>query len=176
MACDLTAGRLLDCKDAVGGIRSVLFMEVADYTPTYTSNILTSVVAATAYRYELPKGTGSLSEAIQVSTENGTIFYESTLAIKLHKLTAADRDEIKLLAQNRLVCFVLDNNNNQWAIGEVNGAELTAGTASTGSAYGDLSGYELTITSQESEPMRNAGTYTTNPFDNITNLSVLPAY
>ena len=177
MACDLTAGRLLDCKDAVGGIRSVLFMEVADYTPTYTANILTSVgVGTTAYRYELPKGTGSLSEAIQVSTENGTIFYESTLAIKLHKLTAADRDEIKLLAQNRLVCFVLDNNNNQWAIGEVNGADLTAGTAMTGTAYGDAYGYELTFTSQEAEPMRNAGTYTTNPFDNITNLTISPAY
>lgn len=176
MACDLTAGRLLDCKDAVGGIRSVLFLEVADYTPTYTGNILTSVAAATAYRYELPKGTGSLSEAITVSTEAGSIFYEDTLTVKLHKLSAADRDEIKLLAQNRLVCFVLDNNNNQWAIGEVNGADLTAGTASTGAAYGDMSGYEMTFTSQEAEPMRNAGTYTATPFDNITNLTVSPAY
>ena len=176
MACDLTAGRLLDCKDAVGGIRSVLFLEVADYAPTYTGNILTQVAAATAYRYELPKGTGSLSEAITVSTENGTIFYEDTLTVKLHKLSAADRDEIKLLAQNRLVCFVLDNNNNQWAIGEVNGAELTAGTASTGVSYGDSYGYELTFMSQEAEPMRNCGTYTTNPFDNITNLTISPAY
>ena len=176
MACDLTAGRLLNCKDAVGGIRSVLFLEVADYTPTYTGNTLSAVAAATAYRYELPKGTGSLSEAITVSTENGTIFYESTLSVKLHKLTAADRDEIKLLAQNRLVCFVLDNNNNQWAIGEVNGADLTAGTAGTGTAYGDAYGYELTFMSQEAEPMRNCGTYTTNPFDNITNLTISPAY
>ena len=176
MACDLTAGRLLDCKDAVGGIRSVLFLEVADYTPTYTGNILTQVAAATAYRYELPKGTGSLSEAITVSTENGTIFYEDTLTVKLHKLSAADRDEIKLLAQNRLVCFVLDNNNNQWAIGEVNGADLTAGTAATGTAYGDMSGYEMTFTSQEAEPMRNCGTYTTTPFDNVTGLAISPAY
>tara|TARA_R110000737_G_scaffold349886_2_gene387244 strand:- start:24 stop:554 length:531 start_codon:yes stop_codon:yes gene_type:complete len=176
MACDLTAGRLLDCKDAVGGIRSVLFLEVADYTPTYTGNILSAVAAATAYRYELPKGTGSLSEAITVSTEAGSIFYEDTLTIKLHKLSAADRDEVKLLAQNRLVCFVLDNNNDQWCMGEVNGADLTAGTAATGMAYGDLSGFELTFMSQEAEPMRNAGTYTTNPFDNITGLTVSPAY
>lgn len=170
MACDLTAGRLLDCKDAVGGIRSVLFLEVADYTPTYSGNILDSVAAATAYRYELPKGTGSLSEAITVSTENGSLFFEDTLTVKLHKLSAADRDEIKLLAQNRLVCFVLDNNNDQWAIGEVNGADLTAGTAATGAAYGDMSGYEMTFTSQEAEPMRNCGTYTTTPFDNVTGL------
>ena len=124
----------------------------------------------------MPKGTGSLSEAITVSTENGSLFFEDTLTIKLHKLSAADRDEVKLLAQNRLVCFVLDNNNNQWAIGEVNGADLTAGTAATGQAYGDMAGYEMTFTSQEAEPMRNCGTYTTTPFDNITGLTVSPAY
>ena len=100
------------------------------------------------------------------------MIFEDTLAIKLHKLSAADRDEIKLLAQNRLVCFILDNNNNQWVIGEVNGAELTAGTAGTGVALGDAYGYELTFTSQEAEPMRNAGTFTTDFFDNITNLTI----
>ena len=176
MACELTTGRTLDCKDAIGGIRTVYFMQVEDYTPTYTSDVLTAVSAATAYRYELPKATGSLSEAIQVSMENGSVFYESTLTLKLFKLSAADRDEIKLLAQNRLAVFILDNNNNQWVIGEVNGAEISAGTAETGTALGDMSGYNLTITSQEKEPVRNAGTYTTNPFDNITGLTISPAY
>lgn len=176
MACELTSGRALDCKDSIGGIRTIFFMQVEDYVPTYTSNILTSVSAATAYRYELPKATGSLSEAIQVSTENGSVFYESTLSVKLFKLSAADRDEIKLLAQNRLAVMILDNNNQQWVIGEVNGAEITAGTAETGTALGDMAGYNLTITSQEKEPMRNAGTYTTNPFDNITDLTISPAY
>ena len=176
MACELTTGRTLDCKDSIGGIRTIYFMQVEDYVPTYTSNVLTSVSAATAYRYELPKATGSLSEAIQVSTENGSVFYESTLSVKLFKLSAADRDEIKLLAQNRLAVMILDNNNQQWVIGEVNGAEITAGTAETGTALGDMSGYTLTITSQEKEPVRNAGTYTTNPFDNITDLTISPAY
>ena len=50
------------------------------------------------------------------------------------------------------------------------------GTAGTGTAYGDAYGYELTFMSQEAEPMRNCGTYTTNPFDNITNLTISPAY
>ena len=72
--------------------------------------------------------------------------------------------------------MILDNNNQQWVIGEVNGAEITAGTAETGTALGDMSGYTLTITSQEKEPVRNAGTYTTNPFDNITDLTISPAY
>jgi hypothetical protein len=176
MACELTGGRVLDCKDSIGGIRTIFLMQVEDYSPTYTANILTSITTATAYRYELPKATGSLVENIQVSTENGTIFYESTLSVKLFKLTAADRDEIKLLAQNRLAVMILDNNNNQWVIGEVNGAEITAGTSETGQSLGDTYGYTLTFTSQEREPLRNAGTYTTNPLDNITGLTVSPTY
>lgn len=176
MACELTAGRLLDCKTSVGGIRTVLFMQVEDYVPTYTSEVLTAIAAATGYRYELQKATGSLSEAISVSAENGTVFFENTLTIKLFKLTAAMRDELKLIVQNRLAVFVLDNNNSQWVVGEVNGAEITGGTSETGTSLGDLNGYTLTITTQEREPMRNAGTYTTNPFDNITNLTVAPAY
>tara|TARA_R110002167_G_scaffold122853_1_gene301542 strand:- start:1119 stop:1649 length:531 start_codon:yes stop_codon:yes gene_type:complete len=176
MACDLTAGRLLDCKDSVGGIRSILLLPLTDYTPTYTGTVLTSVATATAFRYDLPKSTGSFSEAITISTENGTCFYEDTLTIKLHRLDNAMRDELKLIAQTRMVCFVLDNNNNQWAMGEVLGAELTAGTSATGTALGDSYGYDLTIMSQEREPMRNAGTFTTNPWDNVTGLALNPAY
>ena len=176
MACELTSGRLLDCKTSVGGIRTVLFMQVDDYIPTYASEVLTSITAATAYRYELQKATGSLSESISVSQENGTVFFENTLTIKLFKLTAAMRDELKLIVQNRLAVFVLDNNNSQWVVGEVNGAEITGGTSETGTALGDLNGYTLTITTQEREPMRSAATYTTTPFDNVTGLTVSPAY
>ena len=161
MGCDLTAGRLLDCKNSVGGIRSILLMELADYEPTYTGTVLTQVAAATAWRYDLPKSTGNFSENITISTENGTVFYEDTLTIKLHRLDNAMRDELKLIAQNRMVCFVLDNNDNQWCMGEVLGAELTAGTSATGTSLGDAYGYDLTIMSQEREPMRNAGAYTT---------------
>jgi hypothetical protein len=174
--CDLTAGRLLDCKDSVGGIRSILLMPLTDYVPTYTATVLTNVAAATGFRYDLPKATGSLSEAITISTENGTVFYEDTLTIKLHRLDNAMRNELVLIAQTRMVCFILDNNNNQWCIGEVLGAELTAGTANTGTALGDAYAYDLTIMSQEREPMRNAGAYTTNPWDNLANLTVSPAY
>ena len=176
MACDLTSGRLLDCKDSVGGIRSILLMPLTDYSPTYTGTVLTAITAATGFRYDLPKATGSYSEGITISSENGTVFYEDTLTIKLHRLDNAMRDELKLIAQTRLVCFILDNNNNQWAMGEVLGAELSAGTSATGQALGDAYGYDLTFMSQEREPMRNAGTYTATPWDNITGLTLNPAY
>ena len=117
MACTLTTGRQLDCKDFIGGIRTVMFQAVADYSPTYDSDgVLTQIVADTVFRYELAKGTGNFTETIQSAPENGTIFYEGAVNIKLHKLTRADRDEIRLLAQNRLVIYILDNNNNLFEI------------------------------------------------------------
>jgi hypothetical protein len=181
MACNLTSGRLLDCKDGVGGIRSILLAQNASYKtagPIYSANgeLTGFTTAAQAYRYDLPKHTANFSESIVVSVENGTVFYEDTLVIKLHKLDAAMRNELKLIAQNRLTIFVLDNNNNQWAFGELLGAELTAGTASTGTTLGDSNSYDLTFVSQEREPMRFAGTFTATPFDNITNLTETPAY
>tara|TARA_R110000772_G_scaffold242304_1_gene354785 strand:- start:1038 stop:1493 length:456 start_codon:yes stop_codon:yes gene_type:complete len=151
-------------------------MPLTDYAPTYTGTVLTAVTAATGWRYDLPKSTGNFSEAITVSSENGTVFYEDTLVIKLHRLDNAMRDELRLIAQNRLVCFILDNNNNQWAMGEVLGAELSAGTAATGTALGDSYSYDLTFMSQEREPMRNCGAFTATPWDNVTGLSVSPAY
>ena len=177
--CALTIGRQLDCKDFIGGIRTVLFQPIADFTPTYGGsggNILTAIATDTVYRYELAKGVGSFTETIQSAPENGTIFYEGVVNMKLHKMSAVWRDEIRLLVRNRLVIYILDNNNNQWVIGTTHGAELTAGTGSTGAALGDLNGYDLTWTSQEASPMRNAGAYTTNPFDNIGGMTVSPAW
>jgi hypothetical protein len=183
MACDLTAGRLLLCKNSVGGIRSILLLEVVNYKPLYNLDgtlVIMNTQPTTAYRYDLPKGTGNFSEAVINSSENGSTYYESTLTIKLHKLENAMRDELKLIAQNRLVIFILDNNDNQWVIGEVNGAELSTGTSATGVSLSDLSGYDLTFTSQEANPMRSAGNYVDDeydyPWENIGLLFPSPSY
>ena len=37
-------------------------------------------------------------------------------------------------------------------MGRVNGADVTAGTVSTGNALGDFNGYNLTFTAQETSP------------------------
>ncbi len=177
MSCSLTQGFSLDCKDYIGGIKAVMFVEIGNLGAlTLTGNAVSGIVATTAFKYELPKGVGSMVETIQSSVENGTIFYENVINIKIHKLTAAKRDEIKLLAQNRLAIFVLDNNNNQWLVGHTYGADLTAGTLTSGVAFGDLNGFDLTFTSQEATPMLSCGTGSSAPFDNLSNLTVSPSF
>lgn len=178
MACELTKGRALDCKDIVGGIRAVYFVQLDDITLTTSAGAVTDLDIAGSgsgdelYKYSLVRGTGSFTETITASAENGTVFYEPSINIKLHKLSTADQNEIKLLAQNRLVVFVETNAINAagkrviFCIGQTNGMELTTGTGASGVAFGDMNGYDLNFVGLEDSPALVVDDYTTTPFDN----------
>jgi hypothetical protein len=176
MACNLTKGRILDCRDSVGGVKNIYLAQHSE---------LASYVAAAGeltdfdlggsddvYKYALKRGTAGVTETINASSENGTVFYTPSVNIKLHKLTKEDQNQIKLLAQQRLVIFVELNELNSagkniiLATGLDNGMELSAGQSVTGVALGDMNGYDLTFESQEPNPMQTVADYTTSPLDN----------
>jgi hypothetical protein len=71
--------------------------------------------------------------------------------VVLNKLQTATRNEILLLAQNTLIAVVKDSNGVYWYLGKSRGLDLTAGTAGTGTAQGDRSGFALTFTGSEAE-------------------------
>ena len=157
MACDISAGRSLPCKDSVGGLKSVYFINYDSAVSISveaddTVNSATSWAAtADVYEYEL-KGNSSFEQNITSSRENGTTFFEQTLNLTLHKLTKEDNKELKLLAYGRPVIVVEDYNGNLFVMGVENGADLSGGTIVTGAAMGDLSGYTLTFTGMEKAP------------------------
>ena len=67
-------------------------------------------------------------------------------------MTAAKRNEILLVARNRNLKVIFeDNNGKYWLMGLTRGAVVSAGTSVTGTAVGDLNGYTLTLTAQEPE-------------------------
>ena len=152
MACALTQGYTLDCKDSLGGIKAVWFIAFDNVTAvTEASGIVSAITKAAGkvfYKYQLVKNTGSLTENITAS-ESGTVFYAPELTIILNKLQANTRNEILLLAQNNLMAVVQDSNSKYWLLGKINGLDLTAGNAATGTAQGDRSGYTLTFTGGE---------------------------
>lgn len=187
MACELTTGRTLDCRDTVGGVKAIYFAQHADVninslgagvgaepgTGEVTDlDLAGSGTGAELFKYELVRGLSSYTETLTGSTENGTIFYEQSVNIKLHKLTLADRNELKLLSRNRLIVFVELNQIKTsgkrliLGLGLENGLELNSGTAQSGTAYGDMAGYDLTFTGQESFPASIVADYTSTPFDN----------
>lgn len=171
MACDLTRGRKEPCKDVVGGIKAVYFIDFGDITIAYDTtdtDVIDDLGAVTAYKYEL-KGNSSFEQAITSSRENGTTFFEQTLNLTLKKLSKEDNKELKLLAFGRPHVVVEDYNGNAFVMGAEHGAEVTGGSISTGAAMGDLSGYTLTLAASELQPANFLeGATSADPFAGLT--------
>ena len=150
MACDLTGGRLKPCKDAVGGIRKIHFVDYGDLaTISVTDDEVTDISGTFSYHSYDVKGNSSLETNIQTSLENGTTFFEQVVNITLHKLTKEDNKELKIMAFGRPHVFVETFDGKVLLVGREHGAEVTGGTAVTGTAMGDLQGYTLTLTANE---------------------------
>jgi hypothetical protein len=161
MSCDLSSGRLEVCKDSVGGLKAVYFVNFGDATGyTYdgtNTDVIDSVAGTpTAYKYDL-KGASTFTQNINSSRENGTTFYEQVLELTFKKLTIKDHKELKLMAYGRPQVVVEDNNGNFFYAGLQHGMDVTGGTIVTGGAMGDLSGYTLTLTGMEKAPANFIG-------------------
>jgi hypothetical protein len=151
MACELSTGFALDCKDSIGGIKQIVLVDKTEVTSfTLDANeIVTLIVGPAAgdlYTYELPTQTGSFEETINFNRDAGTIFYTQTVNVMLNKLTSAKRLELQNVATARVIVFVNDTNDNWWAVGYEYGADLSTGTAGTGTVLGDMNGYTLAFT------------------------------
>jgi hypothetical protein len=147
MACLLGNGRAEVCKDVVGGLEAIYFINYGDitaktYDVTDTDMISTVTGVSNLYKFEL-KGTNSFEQTINSSRENGTTFVEQTLSIQLKKQNAATTKIVKLLAYGRPNIVVKDNNGNFFLAGLERGMDVT---------LGDVSGYQLTFVGQEKIP------------------------
>lgn len=157
MACLLTTGRTEPCKNSVGGLKKVFFMDygtLGDITysdATKQGEIDTISGTPTAFEYDL-KGNSNLEQTITSSRENGTTFYDQILTLTFKKLDKDTHDEIALLAVARPHVVVEDNNGNRMLVGLKHGADVNGGTIVTGAAMGDLSGYTLTLQGMEEKP------------------------
>lgn len=170
MACNITAGRNEVCKDSVGGLQGVYFLNFT--TGSFTKNGNGEVTAlpsgSTVYYYEL-KGNSAYTETVNTSRDNGTTFFSQELLLNLKKLTNEMTTQLKLLAYGRPQIVVWTMNGDSLLVGEREGADMTAGTIQTGAAMGDLYGYSLTFTGQEKLPAAFlSGSTTTNAFAGLT--------
>ena len=147
----------LDCRDTVGGVKSVRLAGLQEYealSATIVDGAVTVIPAtATFYKYEQLKETSSLTETINGSSQNGTVYFTPEVVVVLSKLNVDKRNEIKVLAQQRLVAIVETNDGSYWLVGYQNGLELNAGSSATGTAFGDLSGYNITLSGLEADSM-----------------------
>jgi len=165
MSCLLTHGREEVCKESVGGLQGVYFInyESGSFAQN-ASNEITSLSGSTVYYYEL-KGTSAYTETVNSSRENGTTFFSQESTLNLKKLTNEMTTQLKVLAYGRPQMILWTNNGDALLAGEDHGCDLTAGSISTGAALGDLYGYAITMTGEEKLPAAFiSGSSTTSPF------------
>ena len=170
MPCNISAGRNEVCKESVGGLQGVYFINYT--TGSFTKNgsgELTAVPSGSSlYYYEL-KGTSAYTETVNSSRENGTTFFSQELVLNLKKLTNEMTTQLKLMAYGRPQIIVWTNNGDALLVGEKLGADVTAGTIQTGAGLGDLYGYSITLQGQEPFPETYlSGSTASNPFAGLT--------
>ena len=160
MACEISNGRLEACKDSVSGIDAIYFINYGINFPDDVTFSATpgeeDVITAVAnvddlYKYEL-KGANSFDQTIQTSRDNGTTFFEQVVVAQLKKHDIATHKTVKLLAYGRPHIVVRTRNLQFFLVGLERGADVTAGTISTGTNLGDFAGYNLTFTGMENIP------------------------
>lgn len=163
MACDITSGFTLGCRDNSGGIKNVYILSGSIAGITEASEGLISNISGsgTFYKFELTKNTGDITETPTPSLENGTVFYDQSLNVSFHKLQSSIRNQVKVLAQNPDLKIIVETNNGvetpytgrYFLVGRYRGATLSAGSATSGTAFGDANAYALTFQGLEPEPM-----------------------
>lgn len=155
MACSITInGRAFPCKTGIGGIKRVW---AAQWTDGMWDAILDGAVAdstdsLTMRSFELTKNSGSLQQTVTASMENGTVFYSQVVTMVMPLLTANGNDEISDLLSARVSLIVEDNNGNLMIMGHALGCEVSGGDIGTGTGKGDLNGYNVQFTAEETLP------------------------
>jgi len=155
MPCALTQSYLLDCRDSYGGVKDIYIMEFDNATAiTETAGVVTAItkVSTKVFRkYALIAHTAEGSDALTASREMGTISNKQTVSFPINKMTTAVRNEILLLAKNRLLIVCTDENGTAWLYGKGYGLTLASANAKTGKALADRNGYELSFEGEEKE-------------------------
>ena len=150
--CVLTEGIPLACLESTGGVKNVYIGAFDDATTfTYDADEIIDTVTSTEsfYTFKFRPQTASYGEELSKSLENGTTFWTQTLTMIFHKMDAAKRNNMLLLSGTSMHVIVETQNGDYWWLGLANGADVSATTSGAGQAYGDLNGYNLTITGLE---------------------------
>ena len=176
MACLLDSGRLLPCKDGVGGINALYFIDYGTITPAYdvtNTNVLTDIGTVSAYKYDIKSASG-LEQTLTASSDNGTTFVDQVLTAIFQRLNHETDDQLKLMAYGRNHVVVEFKTGESVMVGIEFGASLETSAASTGVAMGDLQGYTLTINASERLYANYLeGSVVGDPFSGLSGLDVV---
>ena len=195
MPCNITAARGIDCRDAIGGLKAIFFCSnycsdilanatvgATDYTITaggFATWDIASSSEVTVFKYDLVTDLSTFKSGVEADKATGSVMWNQTLDVVLHKVVAADLFQLGLISKNRAQIFVQDSNDNVYLMGITDGCYLTGGDSiATGTSRSDMNGLTLSFTAKEQAPLYilplTAGAATAKyPFDGVTDESAL---
>lgn len=153
-SCSITLkGIDFGCKDNIGGIKNIWLAdwnEAAPYVASkrYKATISTGTESDPDYVFHLYRirvGNGSMSSTLNADESAGVTYVTTDLMMKFTKLTEDGRNEVAEILKGNVAAIVELNTGEFYGLGAEHPLTLTAGSANTGEAMGDFSGYEITI-------------------------------
>jgi hypothetical protein len=146
--CNLNDGYVLGCS-SIGGVEKVWIGEWVDNVVVAQDScgIITGITTTglTVYSFEQDIEHAGLVQTGNYSRENGTVFYESTLSIKLIGLDCNVRNRMVELGRAPLFAVVKSNAGDYYYLGLESSGRASAGEANLGVLLGDQNGLSQSI-------------------------------
>lgn len=148
------------CRNSAGGVNRFYIGNVSEIdlsTLTYgTDGELTNMKIGGLFAYVPFVDSANWTETINVSPENGTLYYEQVANMVMGANSQTLRNIVRDLGgASNIIVIVRDNNDRMFLIGDPTGKRLTwlsGGDSNSGTAYGDRNGWNLNITCRNSVP------------------------
>jgi len=165
MACDITAGRLKQCKQGLGGLGKLYLFNFVENPFTVTAGVATAInpLLLNVFEYELEGDGNNVSESMVPDRNSGTTLNTQTITVVLKKIDATTSAQMNLLAYGFPMAVVKDRNGIYHAVGIEDGIDFTV-AQTTGGAKGELNGYTLTGVSTTGSLSPKLDTATTAAF------------
>jgi len=163
MSCDISAGRLRQCKSQLGGNANLYLYNFIEDPFTILADVATAVnIGLTSvYKFELEGDGNTLEESLVGDRNAGTAVNTQTLTFLLKKIDPTISAQLNLLAKGYPQAVVEDRNGVFHALGVDDGIDFTI-VQSTGGAKADFNGYTNTgvSTTGSLSPKLDAATVT----------------
>ena len=151
MACAITAGYALDCRDAVGGIKNIYITELANVS-TMTENASGYVTAITMaggkkyFKYALePRGANNTTQNLQADPTIGTVSVDQNITAAFVKMRYETQYALELVIKNRCSILVEMKTGQYFLFGKENGMLANGGSGTSGAAMNEFNGYSITF-------------------------------
>lgn len=150
MACDITSGRKVPCKNSLAGTSKVFFINHVEKPFTVVDGVATAInpLIDEVFQYDLSGEGNSLAQSMVSDKTAGTTVNTQTLTLALQRISKEDNHQFNLLTYGFPTVVVKDRNGLYHAIGTSEGVDFTV-APTTGAAKADFNGYNLTGTAME---------------------------